>query len=52
VVLGAVALVADGSEIPQAVDHQLLRALCIVRGGDCEQDRAPCRSPPIAVATP
>jgi len=42
VVLGAVALVADGSGIPPAVDHQLVRALCIVRGGECEQDRAPC----------
>ncbi len=42
VVLGAVALVADASGVPQAVDHQLLRALCIVRGGECEQDRAPC----------
>jgi hypothetical protein len=41
-VLGAVALIADGSGIPAAVDHQLLRALCIVRGGECEQDRAPC----------
>jgi hypothetical protein len=41
-VLGAVALAADGSAIPQAVDHQILRALCVVRGGDCEQDRAPC----------
>jgi hypothetical protein len=42
VVLGAVGLVVDGAGIPQAVDHQLLRALCVVRGGDCEQDRAPC----------
>jgi hypothetical protein len=42
VVLGAVALAADASGVPQAVDHQLLRALCIVRGGECEQDRAPC----------
>ena len=42
VVLGAAALVADGSGVPRAVDRQLLRALCIVRGGDCEQDRAPC----------
>jgi hypothetical protein len=42
VVLGAVALVADGSGVPQAVDHQLLRALCVVRGGECDQDRAPC----------
>ena len=42
VVLGAVALVADGSALPRAVDRQLLRGLCIARGGDCEQDRAPC----------
>jgi hypothetical protein len=42
VVLGAVAIVADGSALPGAVDRQLLRALCVVRGGDCEQDRAPC----------
>ena len=42
VVLGAVALVADASGVPAAVDHQLLRALCVVRGGECEQDRAPC----------
>jgi hypothetical protein len=41
-VLGAVALVADGSAIPQAVDRQLLRALCVVRRGECDQDRAPC----------
>jgi hypothetical protein len=45
VVLGAVATVADGTGIPQAVDRQMLRALCIVRGGDCDQDRTPC---PIA----
>jgi hypothetical protein len=42
VVLGAAGLAADGSGIPQSVDHQLMRALCIVRGGECEQDRAPC----------
>jgi hypothetical protein len=41
-VLGAAAFVADGSGIPQSVDHQLRRALCVVRGGDCDQDRAPC----------
>ncbi len=41
-VLGAVALVADGSAIPQAVDRQMLRALCVVRRGECDQDRAPC----------
>jgi hypothetical protein len=46
VVLGAAGFVADGSGIPQSVDHQLMRALCVVRGGECEQDRAPC-----AVAT-
>ena len=42
VVLWAVALVADASGIPQSVHHQILRALCVVRGGDCEQDRMPC----------
>jgi hypothetical protein len=41
-VLGAAALVADASAIPAAVDRQMLRALCVVRGGDCEPDRAPC----------
>jgi hypothetical protein len=41
-VLGAVALVADASGVPQSVHHQLLRAMCVVRGGDCEQERAPC----------
>ena len=41
-VLGAAALAADASGIPHSVHHQMLRALCVVRGGDCEQDRAPC----------
>ena len=41
-VLWAVALVADASGIPQSVHHQILRALCVVRSGDCEQDRMPC----------
>jgi hypothetical protein len=41
-VLGAAALAADASGVPQSVHHQLLRAMCVVRGGDCEQDRAPC----------
>jgi hypothetical protein len=41
-VLGAAALAADASGIPHSVHHQMLRAMCIVRGGDCEQDRAPC----------
>jgi hypothetical protein len=42
VVLGAVGAAADGSGIPQSVDHQIERALCIVRGGECQQDRTPC----------
>jgi hypothetical protein len=42
VVLGAAGIAAEGSSIPQSVDHQLVRALCVVRGGECEQDRAPC----------
>jgi hypothetical protein len=46
VVLGAAGIAADGSGIPQSIDHQLMRALCVVRRGECEQDRAPC-----AVAT-
>jgi hypothetical protein len=41
-VLGAAGIAADGSGIAQSVDHQLMRALCVVRGGECEQDRAPC----------
>jgi hypothetical protein len=45
-VLGAVALAADASGIPQSLDHQLVRALCIVRRGECEQDRSPC---PVAM---
>ena len=42
VVLGAAGIAAEGSAIPQSVDHQLERALCIVRGGECQQDLAPC----------
>jgi hypothetical protein len=42
VALGAAALAADGAGIPQSVHHQMLRALCVARGGDCEQDRAYC----------
>ena len=45
-VLGAAGMVAYDTGIAQGVDHQLLRALCVVRHGECEQDRAPC-----AVAT-
>jgi hypothetical protein len=42
VVLGAAGIAADGSGIAQSVDHQLMRALCVVRGGECELDRMPC----------
>jgi hypothetical protein len=42
VALGAGALAADGAGIPQSVHRQMLRALCVARGGDCEQDRAYC----------
>jgi hypothetical protein len=42
VVLGALGLAADGSGIPQAVHRQMLRALCIARAGDCEEDRTYC----------
>jgi hypothetical protein len=42
-VLGAASTAGVGGEgIAQAVDRQLLRALCVVRGGDCEADRRPC----------
>jgi hypothetical protein len=33
---------AAGADVATAVPHQVLRALCIVTGGDCERDRAPC----------
>jgi hypothetical protein len=41
---GATAAVASGASagIATAVPHQVMRALCIVTGGDCERDRAPC----------
>jgi hypothetical protein len=42
VVLGAAGVAAEGSGIAQSVDHQLMRALCVVRGGECELDRMPC----------
>jgi hypothetical protein len=31
-----------GADIATAVPHEIIRALCIVRGGDCDRDRAPC----------
>jgi hypothetical protein len=30
------------AEVPGAVGRGMLRALCVVRDGDCERDRAPC----------
>jgi hypothetical protein len=47
VLLAAVALAAGGAlaaspGIAHAVVAQLARGICVVRGGDCERDRAPC----------
>jgi hypothetical protein len=44
VALGGAGTVAsrEGEAIAQAVDRQMLRALCVVRGGACEVDRRPC----------
>jgi hypothetical protein len=41
---GATAAAATGAApgIATAVPHQVMRALCIVTGGDCDRDRAPC----------
>lgn len=33
---------AAGADIATAVPHEVQRALCIVSGGDCDRDRAPC----------
>ena len=38
----AAAATGAGAEIATAVPHQVMRALCIVTGGDCDRDRAPC----------
>jgi hypothetical protein len=38
----AVAAGGSGSEIASAVTRQFIRAICIVTGGDCDRDRAPC----------
>jgi hypothetical protein len=38
----AVAAGRAGPGIATAVPRQLIRALCIVRGGDCDRDRAAC----------
>ena len=47
VLLAAGALAAGGAlvaspGIARAVVAQMARGLCVVRGGDCERDRAPC----------
>jgi hypothetical protein len=46
VVLGvgatAAAATGAGADIATAVPREVIRALCIVRGGDCYRDRAPC----------
>jgi hypothetical protein len=39
---GAAAAAADGAAIAPEVRRQLVRALCVVRRGDCEVDRGPC----------
>src|ERR1700750_611102 len=31
-----------GADITTAVPHQVMRALCIVTGGNCDRDTAPC----------
>jgi hypothetical protein len=38
----AAAAAADGSAIGGTVRRQVLRALCVVGRGDCDQDRRPC----------
>jgi hypothetical protein len=45
VVVGAGTAVAAGgpaSDVAPAVTRQFIRALCLVTGGDCDRDRAPC----------
>jgi hypothetical protein len=38
----ATAATGAGRDIATAVPREVIRALCIVRGGDCYRDRAPC----------
>jgi len=38
----AAAARATDTDLATAVPHQIRRALCIVTGGDCDRDRAPC----------
>jgi hypothetical protein len=45
VVVAAGATVAAGTaagDVASSVTRQFLRALCVVTGGDCDRDRAPC----------
>jgi hypothetical protein len=44
----AAAARATDTDLATAVPHQIRRALCIVTGGDCDRDRAPCD---VATAT-
>src|SRR4051812_9692212 len=38
----AAAARATDTDLATAVPHEIRRALCIVTGGDCDRDRAPC----------
>jgi hypothetical protein len=38
----AAAARARDADLATAVPHQIRRAMCIVTGGDCDRDRAPC----------
>jgi hypothetical protein len=38
----AAAATGAGADIANAVPREVIRALCIVRGGDCDRDLAPC----------
>jgi hypothetical protein len=42
VALTVTAAIASGAQIAVVVERQFARALCIVSGGDCNEDRAPC----------
>jgi hypothetical protein len=42
VLVAAAAALADGTGIAEEVRRQMARALCVVRGGECEVDRRPC----------
>jgi hypothetical protein len=42
IVAGAAAAAASGAGVAPEIRRQMLRALCVVRGGECEVDRQPC----------